>query len=72
MRRERGRNVLLGTLLALLSELVPRSVGTVEPREGVRGQAECCGNIGIQCILDEGQSVGAWGVRGERRESRGK
>lgn len=71
MRRERGRNVLLGTLLALLSELVPRSVGTVEPHEGVRGQALCCGNIGIQCILDEGQSVGAWGgERGEKGDQR--
>ncbi len=35
-------NVLLGTMLALLSELGLRSVGTREPHEGVKGQAECC------------------------------
>lgn len=58
-------NVLLGTLLALLTELGPRSVGTLEPLEGVKGRLSAAGNIGIQCILDEGQSTGAGGRRGE-------
>ena len=43
-----------------------RLVGTLQPQEGVRGQAESCGgNIGIQCSLD-----GAWGCTEEEEEVR--
>lgn len=57
--------MLLGTLLALLGKPCLSSVGTQQPQEGVKGRLSAAGNIGIQYILEEGQSTGARGGGGK-------